>query len=524
MSHAVEWVTASPAWEGTPRPPAPEPMLLRFASDTFMEELQELLDREPAALPALRAPKETFRARPLGKDKTWQSPAPQTLKLYQPIHGHFHLVAAALVCRVPGFPDHEVEPAQEEKVSFVLRRVGTTGELAWSNDPVRGRAWVSTDNNALAPYEERHALAPLNFTVAGRRRRLYVGLVPTATRDTYRVTPVANPYPTAGAGGAPLDTRPTEVVARIVDALASIADLRTAPPAEAAQFALLDFADFLKTHLDAPTWNVLFGATRPSAAGPRQTLYDRLSTPVGSTPLRDALLSALAQTDAITGESSAQPVFPPTLATDVQAAARILVTPGEQPRGNALRQMIVAVLPAAGASTRSEGQEAASVEVPKLATVPALDGDAPPRFRVRCIYERPACGPLHPPLLSKPTETFVLAQFFDFDAPSRPIRIPLPIDTSIKDLRKFRKNVSFVISEQLKNQMNQVKSLKDVMDGNLAGPDSATAGFGLICSFSMPIITICALIVLMISISLLNIIFWWAPFFRICFPFPKKAS
>ena len=47
---------------------------------------------------------------------------------------------------------------------------------------------------------------------------------------------------------------------------------------------------------------------------------------------------------------------------------------------------------------------------------------------------------------------------------------------------------------------------------------------GMICSFSIPIITICALIVLMIFLSLLNIIFWWLPFFRICFPFPKKAS
>ena len=40
----------------------------------------------------------------------------------------------------------------------------------------------------------------------------------------------------------------------------------------------------------------------------------------------------------------------------------------------------------------------------------------------------------------------------------------------------------------------------------------------MICSFSIPIITICALIVLMIFVSLLNIVFWWLPFFRICLP------
>jgi hypothetical protein len=47
---------------------------------------------------------------------------------------------------------------------------------------------------------------------------------------------------------------------------------------------------------------------------------------------------------------------------------------------------------------------------------------------------------------------------------------------------------------------------------------------GLVCSFSIPIITICALIVLMIAISLLNIVFWWMPFLRICFPLQLKAG
>jgi hypothetical protein len=44
---------------------------------------------------------------------------------------------------------------------------------------------------------------------------------------------------------------------------------------------------------------------------------------------------------------------------------------------------------------------------------------------------------------------------------------------------------------------------------------------GLDCSgfmLSIPIITICALIVLMIFISLLNIVFWWLPFFKLCLP------
>ena len=55
-------------------------------------------------------------------------------------------------------------------------------------------------------------------------------------------------------------------------------------------------------------------------------------------------------------------------------------------------------------------------------------------------------------------------------------------------------------------------------------PTGEPLDLGLICSFSIPIITICALIVLMIFVILLNIVFWWLPFFRICFPVPLKGE
>jgi hypothetical protein len=43
---------------------------------------------------------------------------------------------------------------------------------------------------------------------------------------------------------------------------------------------------------------------------------------------------------------------------------------------------------------------------------------------------------------------------------------------------------------------------------------------GMICSLSIPIITICALILLMIIVTLLDAIFFWMPYFIICFPLP----
>ena len=47
---------------------------------------------------------------------------------------------------------------------------------------------------------------------------------------------------------------------------------------------------------------------------------------------------------------------------------------------------------------------------------------------------------------------------------------------------------------------------------------------GWICSFSIPIITLCAFIVLSIFLSLFDLIFKWMAFIKICIPFPKKGD
>src|SRR5690348_15912663 len=111
-----------------------QPELLDFDSDDFMQRAQSLLAKDPTSLGALKAEAVSFRNRPPDNDATWQAPIDH-LKLYQPAHGHFYLVAASLVCRIPGLPDRLVQPQNGDKVGFVLRRVyGTSGELAWIDD------------------------------------------------------------------------------------------------------------------------------------------------------------------------------------------------------------------------------------------------------------------------------------------------------------------------------------------------------------------------------------------------------
>jgi len=166
-------------------------------------------------------------------------------------------------------------------------------------------------------------------------------------------------------------------------------------------------------------------------------------------------------------------------------------------------------------------------------------------FVVRYVYMNCDCGPLHPPTLSEPTQRFQLANFFDPDAPARPIRITLPLDTTPAGFRQHSKNTAFVISDVLCGQIQRAKGLglgdlvrsvlpwplhKDLDLGD-GGPckQGADINIGMICSLSIPIITICAFILLMIIIPVFDFFFRWLPYFVICFPVPglkgkKKES
>jgi hypothetical protein len=131
-----------------------------------------------------------------------------------------------------------------------------------------------------------------------------------------------------------------------------------------------------------------------------------------------------------------------------------------------------------------------------------------------------------------------MAGFFDPDAPARPIRVALPIDTSPAGLRKFDKNTAFMVSDMLCGQIDRLKGLtlgdlvRSVLPwpfhkelsvpekGPCTDPNDASLSLGMICSLSIPIITICALILLMIIVNLLDVIFRWLPYFLICFRLP----
>jgi hypothetical protein len=165
-----------------------------------------------------------------------------------------------------------------------------------------------------------------------------------------------------------------------------------------------------------------------------------------------------------------------------------------------------------------------------LAAQPVAGTGKPAWFVIRCVYERPRCGPLEPTVVSEPTRAFQLAGFFDPDAPARPIRIGLPIDTSPAGLRKFDKNTAFMISDILCGQMSVAKKLTlgDLVLSVLPWPfhrplpkgQVAPCPDGMVCSFSIPHVTIVALLLLIIFATVLHAIFHWLPWFFTCFSLP----
>lgn len=667
MKDQVQWTAPSPLWasvagsgEESVRGAVRQPAVLRFASDTFMDEFLRVLESDSTALANYLAEPETWRgpspepppveaaprflqkfnrlhvAAGRGLDNTSTlarqrslvaraaaGPAANEppLKLYQPAHLRYYLVAACLVCRVPGLPDHAPDRGREESVAFVVRRLfqregsNLAEEYAFVTTP-RGRGWqrVTDAASTLAEDEERLPLFPAAFDERdGRRRRLFAGMVPVGRREAYMGAGEIAPN---GDGSAPGATRKTarkihfrtqitEPWKSLLDRAEAFNRLKTdskEQPTPAEQlttlkdsreqlqtmswYILLDLSKYLSQYLPN-LWAVVMGDKAESdLAQPHEVnLYNALKNNITATPalkialanavypqnsVADSMLIALQKLanegwgdklekvaesydrnapDALwpnflfpLADPEQAPPLPPTTLTpapnpsDESGEAEALdqsSTPqairDRQARVDNLVALVVRALPA---------EDGARAPAPPLASQPVLD-TREGQFIIRCVYERPLCGPLDPPVLSGPTATFQMAGFFDPDAPARPIRIALPIDTTPAGLRKFDKNTVFMISDALCGQIQRMRGITfgDLVLSVLPWPfhkdlsskvpklaPCKTGGgieLGMMCTLSIPIITICALILLMIIVLLFDFIFKWIPLFIMCFPLPK---
>jgi hypothetical protein len=117
------------------------------------------------------------------------------------------------------------------------------------------------------------------------------------------------------------------------------------------------------------------------------------------------------------------------------------------------------------------------------------------------------------------TEPFVIAPWYE-GAGAPPVQIALPDITDRNLLRSLKPNVAFELPPALQNLLSG--NPKDLLEGKKSPDPGFTVGW--ICSFSIPIITICAFICLNIFLSLFDLIFSWMFFVKICIPFPKRSE
>ncbi|MEA2080025.1 MAG: hypothetical protein U9P00_09250, partial [Pseudomonadota bacterium] len=177
-----------------------------------------------------------------------------------------------------------------------------------------------------------------------------------------------------------------------------------------------------------------------------------------------------------------------------------------------------------------------AVVVPDIRPVDQPWDQKDPWFVIRCVYERPNCGPFEKPVLSLSSQPFQMASFFDPDAPQRNVRIPMPLDISPAGLRKFQKNASFIVSDLFCGKISKIRKMtfadlvlsvlpwpfhKNLPSVGPPGPcKDNDDSFGLIFSLSIPIVTLCAMILLIIMVALFDLFFKWIPFLFMAIPIP----
>lgn len=633
METHLEWTMAAPLWPltGDPRNANERrifrtPTILRFASDSFMDEFLTLLNNDPHRLKEFIAAPETWSSpspepappvpqsgmalvlararqaairklqargtRVIGESPAGSHPG-KVLKLYQAAHGRFYLVTTCLVCRMLGLPDRRIDAGAQERATFVMRLLQPHPSANAQNpDPydcdefalVNGAWQLSSDPTTFMPGEEQHALAPAAYTEDDqRRRRLLVGMIPVGDRERLlqaaqpnpgEVAPPATALPPLVQGPPATSTSGTAQMLLKSQVIGPMANLQmlateandaangvnippTANPPDAQQAAqiravannriqelsfyiLLDLANYLGTNIP-PLLDVITGkAAAGTLSAEEQAVWKTLSLTTFSQPEFPVLTLA----DALQQAYSVAKILETVTSTYAPGATDwpsfnfqflTLTTLGIQQLTPALdratfEMQIVQALPSASS-------------IPPLPTRSAAQAYANPHgsvwFTVRCVLERPNCGDLTPPLVSEPTSAFQLAAFFDPDAPSRPIRIGLPVDTTPAGLRKFDKNTAFVMSDTLCGQVRKMSSItfadlimsvlpfplhQDLPTGDMQPCGSGGTPFGMVCSFSIPIITIVALILLIIFVKLLDMIFFWMPFFQICLPLPNFSA
>lgn len=467
--------------------------------------------------------------------------------LYQPIHRMFHVAVVAAVCGdAPGRP--RLDPLRIESAGLVVRKVRdgngrALGELAWVTDGEGLASWQTPEvwdaraqaalaGEPLAGTTVHHAdpdparrpqrstgrpeldariamlvgsgsqrsesvtpifpLPPSACASAGET--MLVGLVPTASRESEQSPSFELPDSEELAEGGFFPERlaasASGSAVPLAGTLVSAAVLNAGDPPRRRDPAVADYLSFVREMVIAFD---ISGSQAPAQA--LRALLRRVQL-----PFRDQPGDSIRYVD---------------LYAHLVDAARIVVQ-GEQT--GSFRMPIVwgEISAALAAELRGAILAVARARFSGLQLERGRFDERGAQYIVR-TFVRVRRDDGCPPVLhwSQPSSPFQIAPWYDGSPGPKPtIDLPNPLG----DLSSIQPNVAFSVPSSLAGLLGR-NDPEDLLAGK--GKPSDESGLAWLCSFSIPIITICAFILLVIFISLLNFVFWWLPFVKICIPIPK---
>lgn len=252
------------------------------------------------------------------------------------------------------------------------------------------------------------------------------------------------------------------------------------------------------------------------------TFFDIAAWPPGTTATAFNEMAALAALNALTNSHAVlRGLVHRSAATFLRDASRVLLEGDDQ--GASVRMPIAWPTIAPQLAGRIVDATAASMRARIKSILPRTPQFADPsrEYRLRAFVRvKDDDCPCTSLVWSDYSDPFTIAPWY---APSEapPAIVPLPDAMDRNALKAMKPNVAFAVPKKLADFMNG-NDPKDLVSGD-GNAGSSSVELDWICSFSIPIITLCAFICLNIFLSLFDLIFRWMAFIKICIPVPRKA-
>jgi hypothetical protein len=503
------------------------PTILKRTDPDFMTAILDELQRDAIFQPNSPLHQSVI---PSGATSGTTSGAPLTF--LQPVHRTFYIALLEAVCDAFEIPELQprLDANQIHSAGLVVRRIDAKGgHEAWQTevqpdgsrqrgwfpltaqtadrdpDPAHQRAAQSTGNavldrqlnaGAIAREESvsRLYVAPPELCQHLKRTVLY-GVIPVTSNEVSEVAPV-----TAIEDMANANQVNTAIQRLLIPFYYFRADFRAGLQTDGSRIEPLEARTLNATDADAQEEKV---QTFINTLRQLQFHFQAFDNP--------ALFSELNQISVQLSDRTKP------LGQLLQEAAQVLVD--RQPGQVELPRKWPAIAPA-------QSQRIANLLqgnlLNRLTEFSANEGrfeDNSRFYQVRAFIRLQPDPPCPPRIIwSDYSPKFQIAPWFaNGDVP--PVKIALPDILEPQTLKNLKPNVAFSVPPKLFNFLNS----QDAKEMFKNGPKKDAGGIEIqwLCSFNIPIITLCAYLVLNIFLMLFNLVFWWIFIIKICIPIPK---